>query len=243
MAIKLISARKSYEFAVDGIRLSAISTPGTLGAIRDQFQFQTVQIATPMETFGRVPAVLPPGVVFNVGVWSDANLGMMLIRFLHIEQTRIVVDIAGPSEALDSLGQALFQTIRETARVFDDGPVLDEPKAGLHYSEMTVQLPAPLSVLLPLPFRNLFSSSELDRADRVLSTALLLDHCVQDTPYEGDRWASPIRSEGYRLSLRQGINPQENVYFSGAPLDTRAHQDYLGKLYDIVEQQLNSMKP
>lgn len=240
MDIKLIAARKSLEFPVDGLRLTAISTPDTLDAIRNVFRFQGVQIAQPMETFGLVARVIPPGVVFNSGSWTDPTYGSVFVRFLHIEQTRIVMDIAGPSEVLVGLGEAVVKTIRDVAQVFDDGPALTDPETEWHYSEMTIQLPAPLSMILPVPLRQLWLQSIPDHANKLLSTALYADQHVPDAPYEGDRLASPIKSQGYRLSLRKGINPAAHVYFSGAPLDTAAHRAYLKKVYDIVQQHMHT---
>lgn len=239
MDIKLIAARKSLEFPVDGLRLTAISTPDTLDAIRNLFRLQWVQIAQPMETFGLVAPVIPPGVVFNSGSWTDPIHGSVFVRFLHIEQTRIVRDIVGPSDVLVGLGEAVVKTIRDVARVFDDGPALTDPETALHYSEMTIQLPAPLSMILPLSLRQLWSQSIPDEANQLLSTALYTDRHIPDAPYGGDRLASPIKSQGYRLSLRKGINPAAHVYFSGAPLDTDVHRAYLMKVYEIVQQHMH----
>ncbi|MCY0897388.1 MAG: hypothetical protein OWU33_00395 [Firmicutes bacterium] len=239
MMITLISARKSFEFPVDGLRLTAISTPDTLEAIRNLCHFTLVQIARPMETFGPVPKVFPPGVVFNSGYWAEAEGRSVFIRFLHVEQTRIVIDVAGPSDALNGLSQAIFNVIRRTARVFDDGPVLTDPIAELDYSEMTIQLPGPLTLILPAPLRELFLNFSANEGNHTLLSSLFISQHLSNVPYEGDRLSSPIISQGYRLSLRKGTVPEQYVYFSGAPLNTEAHRDYLTKLHGIVTQLLN----
>ena len=86
--VSIISARRSYEFPQDGIRLTLLSTQPVVAFIKDAFSFEFAAVATPMETFGPIPNTLPPGVVFNYGIAPSPEESGTPIRFLHIEQRR-----------------------------------------------------------------------------------------------------------------------------------------------------------
>ena len=61
--VTLYSARCSYEFAVDDIRLTMLTALQSL--IHQTFSFQIVQIGTPAPTFGEAPVTSPPVIVFG----------------------------------------------------------------------------------------------------------------------------------------------------------------------------------
>src|SRR5947209_3127631 len=101
--IKLLSSRRAYEFRPDDLRLSVLSVKPVQEQITQLFQFQTSIMGTPMATFGDVPVTYPPGFVFDMGVWISQNKQVIPIRFLHFEQRRIVIDVAGPSFAITAI--------------------------------------------------------------------------------------------------------------------------------------------
>ena len=50
----------------------------------------------------------PPGVVFYLGVWIHQEEQIIPIRFINFEQNCIVIDVAGPTEAIDGIADRLF---------------------------------------------------------------------------------------------------------------------------------------
>jgi len=59
--IKLIAARRSYEFRPDDLRLSLVCTQPVQQVIQQTFSFTNVQIGTPLPMVEEVPATIPPG--------------------------------------------------------------------------------------------------------------------------------------------------------------------------------------
>lgn len=227
----ILSARQSFEFLGDGIRLTAMSLPDVIDSVRRHFSFQRATLNRPPATFGLVPNTIPPGVVFHVGTWNNSEMGSVMIRFLHVEAQRIVFDIAGPSEALPKLATEFFETVRRSAKTVDGSAAVGESHRVLDYSELTVQLPASLDVLWTPKFRKLAKtvSSVAESEDIIPSVSFhVVEHAV---PHPGDSVAG---GTGYQLSLRRQTLPSDYIYFSGAPLATTPHKAYLEELHKIV---------
>src|SRR2546426_8674141 len=111
--VKLLTSRRAYEFRPDDLRLSTLSIKPMQEQIQQLFQFQTSAMGSPMATFGDVPATYPPGFVFDMGVWISEDKQIIPIRFLHFEQRRIVIDVAGPSSAITAIFGQLRQFLAE----------------------------------------------------------------------------------------------------------------------------------
>src|SRR5581483_2971695 len=106
--VKILTSRRAYEFSPDALRLSSVSIQPVQYQIQQLFNFQSSAIGTPMATFGEVPSTFPPGIVFNIGVWIHQEEHIVPIRFLHFEQNRIVIDVVGPTIAIDDIADRLF---------------------------------------------------------------------------------------------------------------------------------------
>src|SRR6266481_2653164 len=98
--IKILSSRRAYEFQQDDLRLSVVSARPVQQQFQELFRLQTSAMGSPSPTFGEVPATYPPGFVFDMGIWISPGEQLVPIRFLHFEQYRIVIDVAGTSDAL-----------------------------------------------------------------------------------------------------------------------------------------------
>src|SRR5258708_28360188 len=105
--VKLLTSRRAYEFRPDDLRISMLSTKPVQEQIQQLFQFQTAMMGTPIATFGDVPVTYPPGFVFDMGVWISQDKQIIPIRFLHFEQSRIVIDVALPASAITATLVAL----------------------------------------------------------------------------------------------------------------------------------------
>src|SRR5580700_5669329 len=133
--MNILTARRAYEFAQDTLRLSALATPAFTQLVNQRFGFQFGNVAAPMATFGPVENVFPPGVVFNVGTYSDGQ-AITPIRFIHVEQRRIVIDVAGPTEMAD----VVFDEFRALANaiVLSVGqPAMGDPTGHLDWSDIS----------------------------------------------------------------------------------------------------------
>src|SRR6266700_7860827 len=196
--IKILTSRRAYEFHIDDLRLSALSTRLAQEQIQNLFQFQTAMMGSPAPTFGDVPATYPPGFVFDIGVWISPDQQLVPIRFLHFEQRRIVIDVAGPSSAIT----AIFDRVREFFSVLhapDGSPVVGEPERILDYSEITVQYPFSLDVMIAEPFRKILNTALSE--NRNTSNLMIPTFSVQFYPAEQELAHVPSINDIHALTL------------------------------------------
>ena len=228
--VKILTSRRAYEFSPDALRLSSLSIQPVQQSIQKLFNFQSSVIGTPLASFGEVPATFPPGIVFNVGAWIHQEEYVVPIRFLHFEQNRIVIDVAGPTGAIDGIVDRLFSFL-SGLRAADGSPVVGEPLRVLDYSEITSQFPYPLDAIISRPLRRLLSKTMhigMDNKSMTMIPSLSLQvfptvDIVPVVPSAHD-------PHGFTFTLRSGTRPEDHIYFSGAPLDSEAHVAYLEEL-------------
>jgi hypothetical protein len=228
--VKLLSSRRAYEFRPDDLRLSALSVKPVQEQITQLFQFQMSVMGTPTATFGDVPATYPPGFVFDMGVWISQNKQVIPIRFLHFEQRRIVIDVAGPSFAITAIFDQLRHFLSEL-QAPDGSPIVGEPERVLDQTVISAQFPSPLEAMFAPPLRKLFA--------RVIGTnagneefALIPSFVIQKhlTEQAIEKVASPEDSNAITFGPRAGTRPEEHIYLSSAPLDSEEHLSYLNEL-------------
>ena len=228
--VKIITSRRAYEFGADAIRLSSLSIQLVQQQIQQLFSFQSSVIGSPMPMFGAVPATYPPGIVFNLGVWIYQEEHIVPIRFLHFEQNRIVIDVAGPSEAIDGIADRLFHFL-SGLQAADGSPIVGEPERVLDYSEITAQFPYPLDAIFSKPLRRLLSKT-MSIGTGNKSMTIIPTVAIQAFPTDEVLPAVPSANDPhtFTFALRSGTRPEEHIYFSGAPLRSEAHLAYLGDL-------------
>jgi hypothetical protein len=227
--LKIISAQRSYEFRPDDLRLTALCQAGVIERINEAFQFNAAQVATPLATFGPVPKTYPPGLVFNYGRDETAAGRLIPIRLLHFEQRRIVMDVPGPTGAIDHIFERLMELVG--ADIAPDGfPVIGTPSHTREYSRVSLVLPFDTEALLAPNLRATLDGIR-SRAGEAQPEAMVADiqvrWCGPDEEYPG------LTQPDYRtfhLQLRAGSHPSERLYFSGAPVDTETHVRMLERL-------------
>ncbi|SRR6266487_4529354 len=228
--VKILTSRRAYEFEADAIRLSMVSIQPIQQQIQQLFRFQSSVIGSPMATFGVVPLTYPPGIVFNLGAWVHQEKYIVPIRFLHFEQNRIVIDVAGPTDAIDGIADHLFHFL-SGLEAADRSPIVGEPERALDYSEITARFPYPLDTILPKPLRRLLSKTmSIGAGDKSMTMipavairAFSTDEVLPAVPSATDPYA-------FTFTLRPGTRPEEHIYFSSAPLGSEAHLNYLNEL-------------
>ncbi len=224
--IKVVTSRRAYEFNPDDLRLSMLSIKPIQELIQQNFQFQASAYGTPFPTFGDVPATIPPGLVFNTGAWLSVEEPIVPIRFLHIEQSRIVIDVGGLSTAITTIFHHLTEILSQL-HAPDGSPVIGEPKRVLDYSEITAHFPVSLDAMLKPSLQQVFSRA-IGKSGSVLIPSLALQAHPDNEMLAAVPGANDSRV--FTFTLRSGTRPEEHVYFSGAPLDSEAHLQYLDEL-------------
>lgn len=235
---KILAARRAYEFHSDDLRLAVLSGAEVREKVEQRFGFQIAQVARPIEIFGPVGDDIPsgsvfdsPGVVFDLGAVSSPEGWTVPIRFLHFEPRRIVVDVAGPSSAIDLVFDEL-RRIADTVKIPDEVPVIGAPERELDYSEVTARFGFDLDRLFCEPFlalaRRTFSGSEEG------ATIAPVGVKFQKAEPSGEIGPSQIGafrfSKGQLLELRMGTHPRDRAYYSAAELPTDKHLAWLESL-------------
>jgi hypothetical protein len=228
--LSVISARRSYEFAQDAIRLTLLSSQPVVAFIKQMFQFEVGSVGTPMETFGPMASTIPPGLFFDYGISPVPEGNGTAIRYLHFEQRRIVIDVAGPTSTLDSTFSTLCQNLADL-RTSEGYPAIGEPVETRDYSE--------IRLAMDLDPRQLVPSTILDEAektfgreatDRLLMPVLTL-RMQADGEYLGG--SVPI-VDTYTLDIRAGTSVADRIYYSAGPMDSESHINFLAKIEKVL---------
>jgi len=232
--VKVLAARKAYEFRLDDLRLTTLCAQPVTELVREMFQFQSTALGSPLPTFGDVPGTYPPGYVFDMGVTATPEGQLVPIRFIHFEPTRIVFDIAGPSAVIDLIYSQLRHALEPITAV-DGSPIIGEPETILDYSEVTAEWPTSLDSLFGPRVRKLFAQTESGRKP---SKEVVIPTISLVTQSATEKWVNAqgpsVDSRSYRFTMRAGTHPSENKCWSSAPLDSDAHIAYLTQLADAV---------
>jgi len=226
--VKFLTSQRAYEFHPDDLRLPIISSKPIQGALQALFNFQSTAIGTPMATFGEVPLTIPPGVVFNYGVWKSPENKLVSIRFLHFEQRRIVIDVEGSSVALASIYKQI-QLLLTGIQTADGSPLIGEPESVLDYSEISARFSFPLDAIISRPLRKLLS--------RIAKESTLVPTLVTQLFSSGQQLTGTAtigNHQAFTLAPRAGTRLEDHIYFSAAPLDSEAHLSYLNELGAVL---------
>lgn len=226
--VRIISARRAYEFGRDELRLTMLSSPEVRQKIQRQFGFEVAQLGTPAPTFGPVPNSLPPGLVFDVGAARLPKQPTILpVRFLHVEAFRIVIDVVGPSSSIDLVFEQIQEIVSEFAMP-DGSPIIDAPSKVLDYSEISAHFNFEFDALINKAglrrMQNLFG----DQKTSVPLQPMSVEFRTEER--SGEESAS-----SYRLEVRGGTNPGDRIYFSAADIGTDQHL----ALLDALEKDLS----
>jgi len=220
-AVLFNTARRSYEFGLDRVRISAVVTETVLQQVKSEFQFQIGTVASPVPTFGTVGAAIPPGVVFNYGSLSPTEGQIIPIRFIHFEPTRLVIDVAGRSSDIDKVYERLNDALSRTSLTV--GQIIDgDPRAVKEYSELVATFDVSLEEAFVPNFRRTVAMHATG-PDALLAVGVSLEWLLRGEEYNGT-------GIGYLLQPRAGRPLEEHSYFSSAPLSTEAHHSFLTAL-------------
>ncbi len=236
--VNVIVSKRSYEFRPDDIRLSILSLANVQDYLRQTFQFSEAALGSPPPTFGAVTPSFPPGLIFNFGAWTDDEGQVTPIRFLYIETQRIVIEVSGTSEIID----AVFRRLQEAIGAIEETThrsALGEPLMVRDYSEIVLSLAFPPhaifnEAIVPLLSR---AATMQDTREENMAVVPIINVQLQapNRPYIGNSFPSPTMVQ---LVLRVGTPPEEQIYYSAAPLDSSAHLAYLTDLQNVLSPAL-----
>src|SRR5258708_177148 len=221
--VKILTSRRAYEFTPDALRLSSVSIQPVQRQIQQLFNFQSSAIGSPMPMFGEVPTTYPPGIVFNLGAWIYQQESIVRIRFLHFEANRIVIDIAGPTAAIDGIADRLFHFL-SGLQAADGTPIVGEPVSVLDYSEITPQFPYPLDVIFSKPLRRVLSKTMGITVGNT-SMTLVPSVVIQIAPTDVVLSAVPHANfpHAFSLSRHSGTHPDRHLFTARRPLPSHVH--------------------
>jgi hypothetical protein len=226
--VKILVARRAYEFAPDDLRLTSLGAGDVPSQIQEHFEFRTANIATPPATFAEVPATIPPGLVFGVGTLRSPNGTLTPIRFMNIEPQRIVIDIAGPSAAIDEAYAQLKDLLGGT-KAPDGSPAIGETTKILDYSEISARLTPGFNELidgrLSDAARQTFAEEE---GAEVVPVGMVLRVARPSTVIDQPNFGQAI------IQVRTGTRAEERIYFSATDLTSEANVAWLEHLDKTV---------
>lgn len=224
--MSIFSSRRAYEFAQDDIRLTLLSSQPVVAFLKQAFQFELAGIATPMETFGPVPQTIPPGLVFNYGIAPEPEGSGTAIRLMHIEQRRIVIDLAGPSSAIEGSYTHLQRLLAEL-RSPEGYPAIGKPILIRDHTEIRATLDVDTSLLAPSQVLRVAEATfAMNPLSRPIVPVLTL-RMPTENEYAG---GGVPQSETYTLDIRAGTAVSNRIYYSSAPLDSDRHLAFLADI-------------
>jgi hypothetical protein len=229
-SIRILASRRAYEFRPDDLRLSLICTVPARDAIQNLFSFASAQIATPMAIFGDVAQTIPPGAVFNFGFITLEEGKPTPIRLLHFEPTRLVIDVAGTSDAIDQVYARISELLSDLQGP-DGTAAIGEPIRTMDYSEATVHLAGEPSRLLSPTLLDALVNLRVFPENQVPVPAIRIAMQALEEVYPGSS-ITATAPPAVILEIRVGTAPEEGAFFSGAAVDTEIHTAYLSKLAD-----------
>lgn len=235
--VTIMSARRSYEYSVDDIRLTLLSNAGIVQHLQQSFAFQAAGAGQPAPTFGIVPNSFPPGLVFDFGLTPFPEGQATALRFIHIEQTRIVIDVAGPSDVIDPTFTMLNGLVGDLSGP-DGAPALGSPTHTLDFSEIRLKLPFAINDVFAGAGFDAISDALAgvrEQAGRILVPVVEVRLADPASEYQGS--ATPGH-QTFVLDLRAGTKPSDGICYSGAPLDSAAHLELLGRLEGLMAERL-----
>lgn len=226
--IRVLAARRAYEFRPDDLRLSLICTVPAQEALKNLFSFAVAQIGTPIPLFGDVPQTVPPGAVFNYGFIVLDEGEVTPIRLLHFEPSRIVIDVAGSSDVLD----VVYERVRDLLsglKSGDGSPAVGEPFRVRNHSEVVFHMGVePARLLAPEVAETLAALTDLVPSAAVIpAVRVVMQNPTEE--YSGSDAASPDRPWAV-LEMRVGTKVEHGMFFSAASCDTQTHIRYLASL-------------
>jgi hypothetical protein len=231
--INLLSSRRAYEFKMDDLRLSAVCSVPVREALRTAFNFEIVQVISPNPTFGEVPSTAPPGLVCAGGAWVQDDGSLVPIRFINFELRRIVIEVSGPTSAIDIVYSRVEAVLGEVV-LAGKSPLVGEPIRTRDHSDFTIELSSSLAALFPEPLVQSVTKA-LALSDQELDVAPLLH--IEFLARGQELSGIPGENLGsVELAVRVLTKASDRICYSGMSLDSDSHARWLKTLALLPER-------
>lgn len=221
--LKLITARRAYEFRPNELRLTMLSLPNIREHIQKMFNFDVAEVQTPPPVFGPTQFTMPPGIVFQIGGTQVPEKTTVPIRFMHFESLRIVVDVGGPSSAIDHIFAQLQRTLANVPAP-DGSLIIGEPWRVLDYSEISGHLSFGFDKLVNKKVRDHAKGLFGEEGKKREMVPVGVRFISTDGPGGSD---SP---DVYTLEFRDADQVEDETYTSSADIPTDRHLAWLEAL-------------
>jgi hypothetical protein len=188
-----------------------------------------------MPTFGAVHSTIPPGVVFDYGSTQTPEGTPTPFRFLHFEPERIVIDVAGPSSAIDWAFEHL-QTVLAEIQAPDGSPIIGDPERVREYSQISVHYDFGFEKLVSGPLVELAREGLGKGGGSVLPLGLKFQPIEPDVVVSPGEIGHDSFSRGNSIELRAGTRLEDRTYLSIAEMPTDSHIVWLETLEQRATQ-------
>ena len=231
---RILTARRAYDFRPDELRLTVLSVAEVHQLVQRFFSFQVVQVAPPMPTFGPIPNTLPPGIVFDYGTTQTPDESPTPIRFMHFEPQRIVIDVAGPSSAIDWTFKQLRNLLAKT-QAPDGTPAIGVPEKMHDYSEISVRCNFGFDDLVDGPLLELAQETFGEDGRAVLPLSIKFRATDPSEKVFPANIGNINTSQGQLFEFRAGTRPEEGAFYSATELPTDQHRAW----FEALDQRLS----
>jgi hypothetical protein len=202
-----------------------ICTDAVMQTIGNAFGFQEREVTAPPQIFGPVDEQFPPGALFSTGQLVIPDQPLVPIRGLSIEPRRVVIDVAGHTEAADAVYSHLLLVL---SNYLGNNP-LGEPDERRDASDLVVRMDfASVDLLRPTVGQQLLKAAGSDH--------VALTYAAQPWRSSDYEAMHPGEWQPYILQPRAGAPLGDRLYFSSAPLTSSEHLAHLVSLEAIVVQ-------
>ncbi len=225
--LRLLTARRAYEFQPDEIAFAFLLLPQSRAQVQSALGLQMANTGIVAGLFGPVQ-LGQQGILFQSGSISQDGQTIP-IRLLQVEPTRIVIDVAGPSSAIEAVFAQLKEAL-QGVKTADGHDVIGKVARVRDYSEVSARFGFALADLFP---PRVFEAFRLGIGSDDLSPLPTIS--FEGLP-AGQAYGGSLDAEGttLRFALRSGYKPEDHVYYSSALVGSEAHVVYLRRLEEAV---------
>lgn len=227
-----MSASRSYEYAVDDLRLTLLSHGNVVEHLRGVFSFEQAEITRPPETYGPVLVTSPPGLLLGGGLVPGLGERIGTIRMITVDARRLVIEVAGPSSEIALVFDHLMESLSEV-EASDGGKAFGTPVSTQEHSELSFWSASLLEGMIAPEISEVLKKYGLPRDD---------DHAMNFIPSlrakfqerHLEYFANPTDMNAFSIDMRSGDTFDRGLLYSAAPLDSDTHLAML----DEIEQAL-----
>jgi hypothetical protein len=169
----------------------------------------------------------PPGLVLIQGLIPGDQDHLVTIRLISIEASRVVIDVAAPSEYIDVAFDHLTTTLGEFSGPDGRHPI-GEPARILDYSEIVFGSKGVLEHIIARPVVDIVNQYRKAKEFPLIPSASF------GTALAHNGYDELPSHERFVVEPRLGTSPDSGLVYSAAPLDSTDHM----QMFEAIETAL-----